>query len=257
MSTRAKDNLIVVSGKGNKAFSQKIIGSLGEIADGLIIKKSSDIEAYSGEFTTSDRQIPIDLSGIVIENGGPKFVTVRQQAKILSDKMGHLPEDRQHEIDTGRGGDLEWGNLVHRLLFYAPFKSTENAIEIAASISSDAKLQKVARIFASSELNAKMLQSEVFSEIPLLLRTADLTIIGRADAIILNPPTVLDYKTGKPDASEIELYATQLNIYRLALARWLGIDDADVIAQIVWIDGDIYVQDVEYNKQISTCLSDV
>lgn len=81
--------------------------------------------------------------------------------------------------------------------------------------------------FTRSELGERVRQGDASFELPLLIRTEQVTIRGFADVLVEGPvPLILDYKTndltGSTPEEKMSGYVQQRNLYALAVARARG-----------------------------------
>ncbi|MDT3767310.1 ATP-dependent DNA helicase [Gleimia hominis] len=90
-------------------------------------------------------------------------------------------------------------------------------------------------------------------ETPFSVQFAALTVRGRIDALTTTAgkPHVIDWKTGAPPTRKrlgrAAQYATQLEVYRHAVAQERGIPTADVYAELVFLGGKTSLQ----NRRVS------
>ncbi|MET0974996.1 MAG: ATP-dependent DNA helicase [Leifsonia sp.] len=83
-------------------------------------------------------------------------------------------------------------------------------------------------------------------EIEIHLALADQVFVCKLDAVYATPDgyQVVDWKTGKAprDARDLALKQTQLALYRLAYARWKGVDPSRVDAVFYFVADDVVIR---------------
>ena len=101
---------------------------------------------------------------------------------------------------------------------------------------------ELARLQATFERSEWASRKPVEVEVEVHVRVADQIVICKIDAVyeIDGRYRIVDWKTGKApaDAAELELRQLQLALYRLAFARWRGIDPDLVDAEFYYVSED-------------------
>ena len=271
--TRAKRHLIVVgkSGKNGKieknSFARRIIDGIGgdgakmiipeQLPDGFYMISPSEIEAPpKWQKSTEEHRPKIDLTSMTIApkrlfkisaGNAAKFVVCQKlfYKDYLENAEETIPDKVFHSADESElsKNSLEFGKIAHILLSAAPFPSVKSAVELAKKLSDNERFLKVAESFAKSEQNRQLAQNIPMQEIPLYLRTGELIVNGIADVLLKNPAEVWDYKTGRQSKFHRALYSAQINIYRLAYAKFLGKEPTEIIGKIIWIGRDNIIEE--------------
>ncbi len=101
---------------------------------------------------------------------------------------------------------------------------------------------ELARLQATFERSEWASRKPVEVEVEVHVRVAEQIVICKIDAVyeIDGRYRIVDWKTGKApaDAAELELRQLQLALYRLAFARWRGIDPDLVDAEFYYVSED-------------------
>ncbi len=154
-------------------------------------------------------------------------------------EVGRLSGDTLDAID----GELE--PLDEELEELAATASAASSPDVAAALDDDALFQRLVDTFERSPF-ADRQPVEVEVEIHLVL--AGRIVVCKIDAIFADEAgdsfEVVDWKTGKApsDAADLELKQLQLALYRLAYARWKGIEVERVGASFYFVSDDTVVR---------------
>ncbi|WP_150308901.1 ATP-dependent helicase [Planctomonas psychrotolerans] len=167
------------------------------------------------------------------------FVT--DPAKVASSLRRPMPERpfRQTRLGTlfhdwveSRFGPAGSGDLIDALPVEADIDPLENPLDRA-------ELERLQRTFERSEWAGLQ---PVAVEVEIHVRIADQIVICKIDAVyeIDGRYRVVDWKTGKAPttAADLELRQLQLALYRLAFARWKGIDPDLIDAEFYYVSED-------------------
>jgi DNA helicase-2/ATP-dependent DNA helicase PcrA len=142
-----------------------------------------------------------------------------------SDGVGSLDliDAYDHESDTA---DLEADDL-------------DAGTDMSTDLSTDAALATLQATLERSEWASRRPEDV---EIEIHLTLGDQVFICKLDAVYRTETgyQVVDWKTGKAprDARDLELKQTQLALYRLAYARWKGVDSSSVDAVFYFVADD-------------------
>ncbi len=242
--TRAKERLVLVGAKegsklGNSFFS-KTFAALADLLDGdppegVVYIKASEITAPPPEERQPKprRAAGKDLSEPILW-GAPKTQSVTD---FVESEM--LPTRGKAAQPSGIG----FGQLVHKLLSFAPFESASEAKRTAERIApGEPRLSKLAATFAESEFNKILLRHKgrILKEVPIWFREGeDLLLYGVVDVVLPDIPAVCDYKTGAPRPSD----KRQIELYRRGVAKSLGIAEDEVKAWIVRVSEEKVVHE--------------
>ncbi|RKZ27761.1 hypothetical protein DRQ26_02515 [bacterium] len=278
--TRAKRHLIVVGKIKANSFIQYILSGVGfdqkgklpeDHPEGLFTIKSSEIKAPQKWKEHIPEEKPIkDLTSTAVKpKKFFKISVVRASHFVACPEFffkkflenGGIFGEENFAVNNTRNvekSSKEFGNIVHKLLSYAPFKSEKHASAMAQKISDDEKIKILAEKFFKSKYNKILLESDILQEIPVYLNTGELVLTGFPDVLLKNPYEVWDYKTGRHSKLNEILYSAQINIYRLIYAASLGKNPAEIVGRIIWIEKDkIFDQIVEWDAEIEDKLKNL
>ena len=270
--TRARRHLFIVPTKNGGDFFSNTISALGgkfdkkgreilwseNIPDGVNVLNASEIwypengkiaerkAEYKPVIDYVDKEIISENLWISVTDAA-SFFTCPQYFKLKSNILtGEYSESERKEFPPN-----EFGSIVHKILSTLPGDEAE-IVQMAERLCTDEKVKKSVLRTVEKFLNSdffKSLKDDVDTEVPLYFSVNGIRFKGFIDAMTEN--MLWDYKTGRRNSfTELE-YFYQLNIYRLAMAKYRNIEPEKIEAKIIWLsDSNLNVQHIEWDDKI-------